>query len=143
MTPPAARVNRPVARHVRLHGGVLAVPAVVAFGVPVILQVPGIGPVSVPEDRYRTLYDLLASDNPDDWERAYTDLERIQRETPAASIVMNNAPQNFGPTNMLPPGFRAAPSAAAPDDNALAEPPTVNVAERLFDKPQKRAEPLW
>jgi hypothetical protein len=107
--------------------------------------VPGIGPVSVPEDRYSALYDLLASENPDDWERAYTALERIQRETPAASIVVHNAPQNSGPTNMLPAGFRATPSAAIPDDNArdLAEPSTVNLAERLFDKPPTRAERLW
>jgi hypothetical protein len=48
---------------------------------------------------------LLASENPDDWERAYTDLEGIQREAPGASIVVNNAPQNSDPTNMLPPGF--------------------------------------
>jgi hypothetical protein len=40
---------------------------------------------------------LLASENPDDWERAYTDLEGIQREAPGASIVVNNA--------LLPPGF--------------------------------------
>jgi hypothetical protein len=129
MTPPQARVNRPVARHVRLHGGVLAVPAVIAFGVPVILQVPAIGPVAVAEDKYPALYDLLASENPDDWERAYTDLERIQREAPGASIVVNNAPQNSGSTNMLPPGFGIVhppltTSSAAPDDNVrdLAEP---------------------
>ncbi len=120
MTQPAARVNRPVARHVRLHGGVLAVPAVVAFGVPVLLQVPGIGPVSVPEDRYRALYDLLASENPDDWERAYTDLQRIRRET------------NSGPINMLPPvGSRSATSDSQPD-----------LTERWNDLP-RRERGLW
>jgi hypothetical protein len=132
MTQPAARVNRPVARHVRLHGGVLAVPAVVAFGAPVLLQVPGIGPVSVPEDRYRALYDLLASENAGDWERAYTDLQRIQRETPSMSVADNGAARNSGPINMLPPvGSRSATSDSQPD-----------LTERWNDLP-RRERGLW
>jgi hypothetical protein len=94
------------------------------------------------------MYDLLASDNPDDWERAYTDLQRIQRETPDASIVVNNAPQNFGPTNMLPPGFRGV--VHPPETTSIAAPPDDNIrdlAEPLsFDGPppkRDRERGLW
>ena len=46
-------IRREVTRHLRFHGGVLALPALVTLGVPVLLDVPALGEVSVSEETYR------------------------------------------------------------------------------------------
>jgi hypothetical protein len=119
MTPPAGRRQRPITRQVVFHGGLLAIPAVVAFGVPVLLEVPGIGSVSVAEDRYRELYELLTSENAADSERAYTELKQIKLSEPSTDPI--DGPP-VAPTNMLPPGFKAGAPRAVSGARDLAEP---------------------
>ena len=53
-------VYREPARRINIAGGVLVLPAVVYYGVPVILNVPELGYVDVPEDEYARLYDKLS-----------------------------------------------------------------------------------
>jgi hypothetical protein len=54
-------VYREPARRINVTGGVLVLPVVVYYGVPVILNVPGIGYVDVAEDEYARLYDKFSS----------------------------------------------------------------------------------
>jgi len=70
-------VHRPIARRVVVHGGFLAVPAIVIVGAPVVLDVPDLGWVYVPENEYAEIYDLLTSDNPDDLELGYRRLQEL------------------------------------------------------------------
>jgi hypothetical protein len=50
-----------VANRVNIAGGVLVLPTVAYYGAPVILNVPGLGYVDVPEDEYARLYEKLSS----------------------------------------------------------------------------------
>src|SRR5262249_57200165 len=50
-------VYREPARRVNIAGGVLVLPAVVYYGVPVILNLPELGSVDVPKDEYARLSD--------------------------------------------------------------------------------------
>src|SRR5262249_44148037 len=54
-------VYREPARRINIVGGVLVLPVVVYYGVPVILNVPELGYVDVPEEEYARLYDKLSS----------------------------------------------------------------------------------
>jgi hypothetical protein len=53
--------HRELSRRINIAGGVLALPKVEYYGVPVILDVPGLGFVDVPEDEYARLYEKLSS----------------------------------------------------------------------------------
>ena len=57
---PARRVSA-ISRRIEIAGGALALPKVAYYGVPVILDVPGLGFVDVPEDEYARLYEKLSS----------------------------------------------------------------------------------
>jgi len=134
---PLAHAVRPIARHMRFHGRPLAVPAVVALGIPVILDVPDLGEVSIPEDDYPGIYDLLTSDDPADQEKAFALLQRMKGEGPTGSAAAQSG--STGPS-----GFRIVhppqtASSVAPDSAPdLAEP--LN-----FDDPapKRRARRLW
>jgi Flp pilus assembly protein TadD len=63
-----------------LHGGLLALPALATIGIPVFLDVPEIGVVSIDEAAYAAIYPLLTSENEDDRERAFVQLREKQRE---------------------------------------------------------------
>ena len=71
-------VLREVARRVSVLGGVIVLPKVAFFGAPVILDVPGIGYVDLPEDDYAKLYDKLSSPDPDQIEAALATLRKIK-----------------------------------------------------------------
>lgn len=79
---PRRRVHRRIDRHVAFRGAFLAVPAIVYYGVPVVLDVPQLGSVGIPEDLYPEIYDLLVSDDPADRDRALMLLRRhkLQRQ---------------------------------------------------------------
>jgi hypothetical protein len=86
-------VRREVTRHVRFHGGLLALPALVTLGAPVILDVPSIGELSVSEATYTTLYPLLSSDDEAERERAYVQLqEQIERDPESLIRGANEIP---------------------------------------------------
>jgi hypothetical protein len=75
-TPPAV-VHRQIARRIAVHGRFLALPAILIVGAPFVLDVPDLGWVSVPEDEYAEIYDLLTSDNPADVELGYRRLQEL------------------------------------------------------------------
>jgi hypothetical protein len=113
--------TRPIARRIRLHGGNLYVPAIVATGAPVLLDVPGIGPVSVDESRYQDMYQQLASDDAEAQERVWRELQEIKLRDQMDAQAPQVAPRPSGPTNMLPPGFGTARTSASADNVDLAE----------------------
>src|SRR5262245_14790381 len=63
-------VYREITRRINIADGVLALPKVVYYGVPVILDVPGLGFVVVPEDEYARLYEKLSSSDSEQVEEA-------------------------------------------------------------------------
>jgi hypothetical protein len=110
-----------------------------------ILDVPRLGEVSVPEEGYQKIQDLLNSDDPADHERAFALLQRAQDEESAGGA--EDAPQSAGPTSMLPPGVFAIihpPPASASSSAAPSNAP--DLAEPLsFDHPapKHRERGLW
>jgi hypothetical protein len=99
--PPRA-VLREVARRVSVAGGVIVLPVVAFFGAPVILDVPGIGYVDVPEHEYARLYDQLSSPDPDQIEAALATLRKIK----AVEDEAVEAAQRRPPDDLLPPPER-------------------------------------
>jgi hypothetical protein len=96
-------VRREVTRHVRFHGGVLALPALVTLGVPVLLDVPGIGEVSVPEETYTSLYPMFSSDDEADRERAYRQLqEQVEHQPESLIHAANEIPAGKPSSRDLP-----------------------------------------
>jgi len=71
-------VERNVGQRITIPGGVLVLPEVAYYGVPVILDVPGVGFVDVPEEEYARLYERLASSDPEQIEAAMVSLRAIK-----------------------------------------------------------------
>lgn len=133
---PPPHAVRPIARHVRFHGRLLAVPVVVAIGIPVLLDVPGLGEVSIPEGEYQEIYDLLISDDAADQERAFALLQGIKKEAPTVSTDTENATRSSGIRIVHPP---VTSSSAATDSGPdLAEPLSFDDSP-----PKRRARGLW
>lgn len=136
---PSLHVERAIARHVRFHGRLLAVPAVVVIGIPVFLDVPDLGEVSIPEDDYPEIYGLLTSDDAADQEKAFALLQSMKNKVPIGNAEPASASQSTGPY-----GFRivhppVTTSSVAPDSaHGLEEPLS-------FDDPapKRRSRGLW
>jgi hypothetical protein len=136
---PSLHVERAIARHVRFHGRLLAVPAIVAIGIPVFLDIPDLGEVSIPEDDYPEIYGLLTSDDAGDQEKAFALLQSMKNKVPIGNAEAAGASQRTGPS-----GFRivhppVTTSNVAPDSvHGLEEPLS-------FDDPapKRRARGLW
>jgi hypothetical protein len=71
-------VERNVGQRITIAGGVLVLPEVAYYGVPVILDIPGLGFVDVPEEEYARLYERLASSDPEQIEAAMVSLRAIK-----------------------------------------------------------------
>jgi hypothetical protein len=71
-------VERNVGQRITIAGSVLVLPEVAYYGVPVILDVPGLGFVDVPEEEYARLYERLASSDPEQIEAAMVSLRAIK-----------------------------------------------------------------
>jgi hypothetical protein len=71
-------VYRDVARRLVIAGGILVLPKVAFYGVSVILDVPQVGYVELPEDEYASLFDKLTSSDPMQVEDAVTALRTIK-----------------------------------------------------------------
>jgi len=71
-------VERNVGQRITVTGGVLVLPEVAYYGVPVILDVPGVGFVDVPEEDYARLYERLAFSDPEQIEAAMVSLRAIK-----------------------------------------------------------------
>jgi hypothetical protein len=136
---PFPHAVRPIARHVRFHRRPLAVPAVVAIGIPVLLDVPDLGEVRIPEDDYPEIYRLLTSDDAADQEKAFALLQRMKNEGPTGTAAAESGSQSTGPS-----GFRIVhppqtATSVAPDRARDLEEPLS------FDDsaPKRRARGLW
>ena len=95
--PPAA--DREVARRVAVLGGVLVLPTIAYFGVPVILDVPELGYVGIPEDRYAELYDKLSSDDPEQVQEAIAALREIKAAEDAQIEALRHRAVKVVPTD--------------------------------------------
>ena len=90
-------VYREITRRINIAGGVLALPKVVYYGVPVILNVPGLGFVDVPEDEYARLYEKLSSSDSEQIEEAMSSLRRITALEKAEVEAHERGPERAGP----------------------------------------------
>jgi hypothetical protein len=90
-------VYRELARRINIAGGVLALPKVVYYGVPVILDVPGLGFVDVPEDEYARLYEKLSSSDSGQVEEAMSSLHKINASEEAEVEAHERGPERAGP----------------------------------------------
>jgi len=92
-------VYREVARRITIVGGVLVLPEVVYYGAPVILNVPGVGYVDVPEDEYARLYEKLSSSNSEQVQEAMSALQRIKEAEEAEVEALQHVPR-MGPDDI-------------------------------------------
>jgi hypothetical protein len=90
-------VYRGIARRINIADGLLALPKVVYYGVPVILDVPGLGFVDVPEDEYARLYEKLSSSDAEQVEEAMSSLRRIKALEDAEVEAHERGPERAGP----------------------------------------------
>jgi len=86
-------VVREVARRINIAGGVLVLPEVAYYGVPVILNVPDVGYVDVPEDQYAQLYKQLSSSDQEQIDSAIATLRAIKAAERAEVEALHNAPR--------------------------------------------------
>jgi hypothetical protein len=89
-------VYRGIAQRINIAGGVLALPKVVFYGVPVILDVPGLGFVDVPEDEYARLYEKLSSSDSEQVEEAMSSLRRLKALEEAEVEAHERGPERAG-----------------------------------------------
>jgi hypothetical protein len=97
-----------------------------------ILDVPGLGEVSVPEQGYQEIRDLLNSDDPADHEKAF---ELLQRSAEEERAPLDNGPTEFRIVH--PPATTSRP---APDDHVRDPSEPLSVDRTL---PKRRARGLW
>ncbi len=90
-------VYREVARRINIAGGVLVLPVVVYFGVPVILNVPELGYVDVPEDEYARLFDKLSSPDSEQVQEAMSSLRKIKALEEAEVEAVRRGPERTEP----------------------------------------------
>ena len=106
-------VYREPARRINIAGGVLVLPMVVYYGVPVILNVPELGYVDVPEDEYARLYDKLSSSDSEQVQEAMSSLRKLKELEEAEVEAAQRGPERMEPTHredLSEPIFFDAPS---------------------------------
>jgi hypothetical protein len=92
-------VYREPARRINIAGGVLVLPVVVYYGVPVILNVPELGYVDVPEDEYARLYDKLSSSDSEQVQEAMSSLRKLKELEEAEIEAAQRGPQRMEPAD--------------------------------------------
>ncbi|WP_439375372.1 tetratricopeptide repeat protein [Bradyrhizobium sp. DASA03120] len=95
-------------RFVRFRGGTIGLPALTALSAPIILDLPELGEIVVPQETYVTVYPLLISESEADRDLAFTML-REQAEQNPDSRVAAASPQAL-PTAAAPPPAPATPT---------------------------------
>jgi hypothetical protein len=90
-------VYREIVRRINIADGVLALPVVAYYGVPVILDVPGVGLVDVPEDEYARLFDKLSSSAPEQMQEAMSSLRRLKEQEEAEVAAARRRPERAEP----------------------------------------------
>src|SRR5262244_772076 len=89
----AHALSREPARRINIAGGVLVLPVVGYYGVPVILNVPEIGYVDVPEGEYARLYDKLTSSDSEQVQEAMSSLRKLKELEDAEVEAAQRGPQ--------------------------------------------------
>src|SRR5215813_3370271 len=92
-------VYREPARRINIASGVLVLPVVVYYGVPVILNVPELGYVDVPEDEYARLYDKLSSSDSELVQEAMSSLRKLKELEEAEVEATQRGPERMAPAN--------------------------------------------
>jgi hypothetical protein len=92
-------VYREPARRINIAGGVLVLPVVVYYGVPVILNVPELGYVDVPEEEYARLYDKLSSSDSELVQEAMSSLRKLKELEEAEVEAAQRGPERMEPAN--------------------------------------------
>jgi len=106
-------VYREPARRINVAGGVLVLPVVVYYGVPVILNVPELGYVDVPEDEYARLYDKLSSSDAEQLQEAMSALRKLKELEEAEVEAAQRGPERIAPADvedLSEPIFFGSPS---------------------------------
>jgi len=93
-------VYREPARRINIAGGVLVLPVVGYYGVPVILNVPDLGYVDVPEDEYARLYDKLSSSDSEQVQEAMSSLRKLKELEEAEVEAAQRGPERMEPTDL-------------------------------------------
>jgi hypothetical protein len=93
-------VYRELSRRIDIAGGALALPKVEYYGVPVILDVPGLGLVDVHEDEYARLYEKLLSSDSGQVEEAMSSLRRIKASEEAEVEAHERGPERARPSDV-------------------------------------------
>ena len=93
-------VYREIVRRINIAGGVLALPVVGYYGVPVILNLPGLGLVDVPEDEYARLFDKLSSSEPEQMQDALSSLRRLKEQEEAEVEAAQRRPETAEPEDI-------------------------------------------
>jgi hypothetical protein len=93
-------VYREPARRINIAGGVLVLPVVVYYGVPVILNVPELGYVDVPEDEYALLYDKLSSSDSEQVQEAMSSLRKLKELEEAEVEAAQRGPERMEPADL-------------------------------------------
>jgi hypothetical protein len=93
-------VYREPARRINIAGGVLVLPGVVYYGVPVILNVPELGYVDVPEDEYARLYDKLSSSDSELVQEAMSSLRKLKELEEAEVEAAQRGPGRMEPADL-------------------------------------------
>jgi len=93
-------VYREPARRINVAGGVLVLPVVVYYGVPVILNVPELGYVDVPEDEYARLYDKLSSSDSEQVQEAMSSLRKLKELEEAEVEAAQRGPERTAPADL-------------------------------------------
>jgi len=106
-------VYREPALRINVAGGVLVLPVVVYYGVPVILNVPELGYVDVPEDEYARLYDKLSSSDSEQVQEAMSSLRKLKELEEAEVEAAQRGPERTAPDDpedLSEPIFFGSPS---------------------------------
>jgi hypothetical protein len=114
-------VYREVARRITIAGGLLVLPKVVYYGAPVILNVPGVGYVDVPEDEYARLYEKLSSSNSEQVQEAMSALRRLKEAEEAEVEALQHVPRTEPDDiqDLSEPIFFHSPSSVQPRRKGL------------------------
>jgi hypothetical protein len=108
-------VYREVGRRINIAGGVLVLPVVVYYGIPVILDVPELGLVDVPENEYARLYGKLSSSDSEHVQEAMSSLRKLKELEEAEVEAAQRGPERMEPADhedLSEPIFFDSPSRA-------------------------------
>jgi hypothetical protein len=86
-------VERDVAARVAVGSGMLVLPTVAYFGVPIILDVPDLGYVELSEERYAELYGKLLSVDPEQVQEAIAALRQLKAAEEAEIEALQHGPR--------------------------------------------------